>query len=215
MFDIAAMSPAEIQFIRLYIKTLKREYYFLRTVLDLMHPDNLGVEKFLIAANMSLKLAEMQQDFDSRIRQIQRKNNIRTLYVPPAPSLDELADMFSRSFFKLVTTTQSKKTGSHAYTNGWFSGKPTDWKSTVSHCKSVPKSDVSFLPSILGDIFNAALKLFKFEDDNLSFNQSNIVKKIWPPESNAAYWDDETSDDENDNESDPFGWLFDDIEDDD
>lgn len=205
MLDLAAMSPEEVQFIRLYITTLRREYHLLRSVMNLMHPDNLGVKSFTEATKLALRLAEMQQDFDSDLRKLQRKKNWRTLQVPNSPTLDELADMFSLSFFKLITTDKTPSGATAVKHNGWFSGKPTEWKKTLHNYKGVPKNKTNSLPDLLTDFFNAALKLFPFDNKTWLSNNSHLTKKIWPPNPMDWYDDD---DDEDDFDMDAFGWLF-------
>lgn len=206
MLSLAEMSPSEVQFIRLYITTLRREYALLKTVLDLMHPDNLGVKSFTDATKLALGLAEMQQDFDSKIRRIQRKNSMRTMYLPPSPSLDELANLFSLSFFKLVTTADLPA-GVKYSNKGWFSGKPTEWKKTLWQYKDVPKDKTNKLPDLLTDFFTAALKFFPFDNKKWLSDKSNVTKKVWPPDTkNWGVYDDDIDDDSLD--FDPFDWLF-------
>lgn len=201
------MSREEVQFIRLYITTLKREYYLLRSVIDVMHPTSLGVRSFTDATKLALGLAELHQDFEANLRRVQRKNNFPVKLPNTGPSLDELADMFSLSFFKLITTTKDVSAGGKAkYTNGWFSGKPTEWKKTLHNYKDVPKDKKSTLPDLLTDFFTAALKLFPFDNKTWLSNQSNLTKKVWPPEPKDWYME---AEDEEDPNVDPFDWFFD------
>jgi hypothetical protein len=211
MLSLAEMSPSEVQFVRLYVTTLRREYVLLKSVLDLMHPDNLGVKSFTDATRMALGLAEMQQDFDGKIRRIQKQHSLRTMQLLPSPSLDELANLFSLSFFKLVTTA-TLPAGVKYNNEGWFSGKPTEWKKTLLQYKDVPKGKTNKLPDLLTDFFTAALKFFPFDNNKWLTNKSNVTKKIWPPETkNWGVDDDEIEDDSFD--FDPFDWLFGDDED--
>lgn len=206
MLSLSEMSPVEVQFIRLYILTLRREYFLLRSVLDLMSPENLGVKSFTDATKIALGLAEMQQDFDSKIRRIQKKNSMRTLYLPPVPTLDQLADLFSLSFFKVVAATDDLPSGKF-HNKGWFSGKPAEWKKTLGQYKEVPKNKTNNLPDVLTDFFTAALKFFPFDNNKWLTNKSNVTKKIWPPTTkNWGLDDDEIDDDSFD--FDPFDWLF-------
>lgn len=206
MLDLAAMSPDEVQFIRLYIQTMRREYHLLRSVMDLMHPTNLGVKSFSEATRLALGLAEMQQDFDASLRRLQRKKSFRTMYLPPSPSLDELADLFSLSFFKLITTNENSLGGKIVNNNGWFSGKPTEWKKTLHSYKDVPKNKITSLPDLLTDFFTAALKFFPFDNKTWLSEQSSMTKKVWPPDTKDWYTDEE--DDDEDAGPNPFDWLF-------
>lgn len=213
MLDLAAMSPSEVQFIRLYVTTLKREYYLLRSVIDLMSPHNLGIKSFIDAANASLKLAELQQDFEEQLRSVQKKNNMRTVLTHTEPTLNELADLFSSSFFKLITTDENAVGQKVVDNNGWFSGKPIEWKKTLINYKEIPKDKISSLPNLLVDFFTAALKFFPFDNGGWLSGQSNLTKKIWPPGPTNWYFDDEDIDEDEDDPN-PFGWLFDDDDDD-
>lgn len=205
MLEFASMSPAEVQFIRLYITTLKREYYLVRSVMDVMHPNGLGVKSFTAATKLALGLAEMQQDFDAKLRGVQKKNSLRTKFVSPGPTLDELADMFSLSFFKIITTVENESAGKSYKNNGWFSGKPTEWKKTLYSYKDAPKNKAASLPDLLTEFFTTALKFFPFDNKTWLSNKSNLTKKIWPPDSKNWYDDIEDDDDPS---VDPFNWFF-------
>lgn len=201
------MSPDEVQFIRLYVMTLKREYYLLRSVMDLTHPTNLGVRNFTDATVLALGLDGMQQDFEASLRRVQKKNKLRIRQTVTGPTLDELADLFSLSFFKLITTAKpASGAGKTTYNNGWFSGKPNEWKKTLHSYKGVPKDKNNELPDFLTDFFNAALKLFPFDNKTWLSDQSNLTKKIWPPD--AKNWYVEDDDDDSDPSLDPFDWFL-------
>lgn len=208
MLEFASMSPAEIQFIRLYITTLRREYYLVRSVVDLMHPSGLGLKSFSEATSVALGLAELQQDFDAKLRQLQKKNHPRTKFVSTGPTIDELADLFSLSFFKIITTGESPAGVKSAHNKGWFSGKPTEWKKTLQSYKDVPKNKTQSLPDLLTDFFSAALKFFPFDNKTWLSNKSNLTKKIWPPDPNNWYDEIDDEDDDDDTSLNPFDWFF-------
>jgi|688.fasta_scaffold510189_1 hypothetical protein len=214
MLELAAMSPDEVQFIRLYIHTMRREYSLLRSTMELMHPSGLGVKSFTDATRLALGLAELQQDFDARLTQIQRQKNLRTVAVKTNPTVDELADLFSLSFFKLITTNENAIGTNVVKNNGWFSGKPTEWKKTLTSYKSAPKDNnkPSSLPDFLTEFLNAALKLFPFDNKTWSIHNSGLTKKIWPPTTKDLYVEDDDQDFDPFGEN-PFDWLFGDEED--
>jgi hypothetical protein len=205
MLEFASMSPAEIQFIRLYVAALKREYYLLRSVMNLMHPGNLGIKSFAEATKVAVGLEELQQDFDAKLKQIQKKLRPRARYAPTGPTLDELADIFSLSFFKVITSVGGPETGKHVDNKGWFSGEPAAWKKTLQNYKQTPKDKKQDLPDLLTDFFAAALKFFPFDNKTWLSDQSHLTKKVWPPD--PKDWHDEAHD-EDDEDFNPFDWFF-------
>lgn len=216
MSYFVGMSPAEAQFIRVYVAALRRHYINLRTVVDIMDPDGLGIKNFYDATNAALQLNALQDDFDAAIDAIQRKRQMKTGRVKPFPTEDDIADLFGLSFFKLITT---QKTEPNALTkvvtqNGWFSGKPEEWQNTLKAYKNMPKGAVSDLPELLSQCFNAFAKFFHLYNTFPKGLPPNHGKKIWPATADDLYeeYDDyeEADVDEPDN---PFGWLFDDEDD--
>lgn len=209
------MSPVEVQFVRLYIVTLRREYDLVRSVLDVMSPDGLSVKNFVAAVNISRGLHEMQRDFDSAISRIQKQKKIRKIDVPLGPTLEELVNLFSLSFFKLITvedaTPETKEKTQHI--NGWFSGKPEEWKKTLLSLKSVPKNKGTNLPDLLSNFFQTALKFFPFHEKKWDLDDDFGVKKIWPAQNETNYYEDYEDDDEDAGDNYPFDWLFDDYND--
>lgn len=211
------MSPAELQFIRLYVTTLRREYYLLRSVMDLMHPSGLGVKSFTDAANMAVELDEMQKDFEAKLSRIQKKDNLKKINIPVGPTMNELADMFSLSFFKLITVEETPTTGEKIKTDdGWFSGKPTEWKKTIQLYKNTPKEFGFSFPDLLSNFFNTLIKFFPFEQNYKTWHEGPFgpTKKLWPPldeyaEADEQYFED---DEDEDNGMSQFDMFFDDDE---
>lgn len=210
------MSPAELQFIRLYVTTLRRDYYLLRSVMDLMHPSGLGVRSFTDAANMAVELDEMHKDFETQLNRVQKKDKIKKINAPTGPTMDELADMFSLSFFKLVTVEEKPATGQKIKTDdGWFSGKPNEWKNTIQLYKNTPKDAGFSLPDLLSNFFNTLLKFFPADLNNKTWHEGpwGPAKKMWPPADeynpDDQYFDD---DDDDDNGMSQFDMFFEDDE---
>lgn len=200
-----------MQFIRLYVTTLRREYYLLRSVLDLMHPTGLGVKSFMDATKMALALEDMHQDFESQLNRIQKKDNLRKVKVQTGPTTDELADLFSLSFFKLVQVTDGPAPGTKIKTDdGWFSGKPTEWKKALALYKGAPAKQEPTLPDLMSTFFNTLLKFFPFEGNTKKWHDGPFSpKKLWPPaneyeDEDAQYFEDDDEDD-----SSPFDMFFD------
>lgn len=212
--QFSSMSPVEIQFIRLYVTTLKREYYLLKSVIDLMHPTGLGVKSFTEATNMSLALDAMQKDFDTALHNIQKKDRIRKIKTVDGPTIEELTALFSLSFFKIVTTIEKDKTpvGTKITSDGWYSGKPNEWKKSFALYKNAPKDAGFVFPDLLSNFFNTLLKFFPFDKNYKKWHEGpiNPTKKLWPPDDeNEQYFENDVDDD---GEL-PFNMFFDDDDD--
>lgn len=213
MFDFAAMSVGERQFIRVYVQALQRDYDMFQSVAVLMNPDGLCIKNVGDATRVAYGLADLHDEFETQLRRIQKKfgGKAKTL-APVPPTMDELADVFSMSFFKLITTVEkAEESVTQINEAGWFSGKPTEWKKTFIAFQALAKNNPTPpMPKTLSDIFTAAMKLFQFHPKKWDGNPTPDAKKLWPPlsahwpENDAAY-----SDDDDDSESGPMDWFFD------
>ena len=202
MFDPNNVTKTELQFIRTYVAAMKRDYHLLWSVLELMNPDNLGIKEIVAAARTAQALQEMQADFDTELLALQKRHRLPPKALSlPAPSTAQLAELFTLSFFKVVTTTPKGKKKD----DGWFSGEPDSWKDMMQSMQTI---DVNKLPQMLSSYIATLIKLFKpfgsgffpLEDTpvnykwNLpggSFNYQNNI----PEYDEDEYFDDE--DDEN------------------
>lgn len=163
---------------------------------------------------MALGLDEMHKDFDSKINRIQQKKKLQKIRAPAGPTTDELADMFSLSFFKLVTVTEEPKTGNSVkQDDGWFSGKPAEWKKTLALYKNTPKSAGDPLPNLLSSFLTTLLKFFPFEPGHKNWHEFpfGTTKKLWPPQGEYAEDNDEQyfEDDDEDDGMSQFDMFFD------
>lgn len=210
------MSPVEIQFIRLYVTTLRREYYLLKSVMDLMHPTGLGIKSFTEATNMALALDEMHKDFDAKLSRIQKKDHIRRINIPDGPTMAELTDMFSLSFFKIVTVEESGPghANKEITSDGWYSGKPTEWKKSLALYKKAPKDAGFDLPDLLSNFFNTLIKFFPFDKNHKHWHEGPFgpTKKLWPP-ADETNEDEQYFEDDDDDDASPFNMFFDDDDD--
>jgi hypothetical protein len=155
MFDPNNVSKTELQFIRTYVAAMKRDYHLLWSVLDLMNPDALGVKEIVVAARTAQALQEMQADFDSELVALQKKHRLAPKgFGPATPTTAQLAELFTLSFFKVVTTTPKGKKKD----DGWFSGEPDSWKDMMQSMQTI---DVNKLPQMLSSYIATLIKLFK------------------------------------------------------
>lgn len=155
MFDPNNISKTEQQFIRTYVAAMRRDYQLLWSVLDLMHPANLDVKEIVVAARLAKQLQELQADLDHELIAIQKKHKLRSRVIGTAePTVAELAELFTLSFFKVITTTLKGKKKD----DGWFSGEPASWQEIAHAAQSI---DVNKLPKIIGAYIATIIKLFK------------------------------------------------------
>ena len=215
MLPFAGMSPVEVQFIRVYVHALRKHYDTIRTAIDVMNPKDLGVEDFDTATRIAVEMRELHADFENAIRKLHKKHKTPTRPVKPVPTDDDLADLFGLSFFKLVTkaTITDTPTPFVIPHEGWFSGKPNEWKNSLKSYKDAPKPAQSDLPAnILSQYLNIFSKFFHLNDAANKKPPFGGHKKIWPTEQD--FFDEYPDDDETDSPENPFDWLFGDNDDD-
>lgn len=177
MPHFVAMSSTEIQFIKLYVAAMRRNYFALQTVIDLMRPDNLNVASFYTAATIAVQMEHMADDFERRLFVWRKKHRPRLVNLAPTPSDDDLADLFSLSFFKLLQASPGAEK-SAADASGWFSGNPDDWQNSVSSYTNVQSKKVAAeLNAALSKCFSAFAKFF---GQNTFFTSPNKPPNKWP-----------------------------------
>jgi hypothetical protein len=188
MFNPNNISKTEQHFIRTYVAAMKRDYHLLWSVLDLMSPANLGVKEVVPAARLARQLQQFQADFDGELLALQQKHRLKHKSLsPPEPTTEDLAELFTLSFFKVVTTTPKG----------------------MAH--TIQSIDVNKLPKIIGSYIATLIKLFKPFDAGadmtdapvnpywqLPFGAKNNSKQYDEEE----YFDDSEDDDETEYEDD-------------
>ena len=172
------MSPVEHNFVKTYVRALRRDYDIVITVESLMDTDyGLSVSKLLSAVFYAKQLRDMHADFVDALKPIVDKN----LYVPgPSlqwPPVDSLSRLFSLSFFTMVTRVDGEPVSSA----GLFSGAPEEWAHIIP--------DVRLLKAILrvekNSVFTGMQKAAKQLFNELSlfseiFNSFPPPPKQWP-----------------------------------
>jgi hypothetical protein len=169
MLDPRNMSTVEKQFIRVYVAAMHRDYDMLQSTFYLMAPTEPDVKSVVVAAKMARSLREMHAEFDSTLHELARKNKFREKPLPPVPNLDDLADLFTLSFFKIIKT---EGTGQIKKDDGWFSGAPSAWGKTI---KSAFNANYNSLPKVLSTYLQALKKLLANE------TAFDIKNKFWKP----------------------------------
>lgn len=155
MFNLNNISNAEQQFIRTYVAAMRRDYQLLWSVLDLMNPTNLGAKEIVPTARLARELRTLQAEFDGELMALQKKHRLKHRAIaPPPPTTEELAELFTLSFFKVITKTPKGEKKD----DGWFSGEPESWKEMAHTVQSI---DINKVPKIFSAYIAKLIKLFK------------------------------------------------------
>lgn len=207
MFNPDKLSAAEFKFVKTYVAAMRRDYDVLTSVLDIMDPANLGVTCVVRAAELSYKLHDMQLEFDAQLRKISAARNVRKLSSPPHPTNEDLSELFTLSFFKVITKTNVGKSD-----DGLFSGEPDSWKQVFKNLQNANAHEklAGMLSAHAKFLFKLLPKLPGFMSDASpntslppgSFIAHDFVKDINRDEDDEDGWDggdvdDELDDDEN------------------
>lgn len=150
---LAHMSPDELRFIRLYCTLLRKQYYEVKTVMSLMNPATMAVRSPVQAASMAAQLAEFGEDFDDGLVAVRQKHKIKEKRVlrDEVSFLNELADIFALSFFKVVAADEETANKVTLIKDGWCSGEPTSWTKYID-LSAQPQDD--YEKSIVSHILN-------------------------------------------------------------
>lgn len=203
LLDPNKLTAVEFRFLQTYVAAMRRDYDQLTAVLGLMDPARLDVKCVVTATRLANKLRGLRADFEAGLQQVQAKHKLGTKASPAHPTSEELADLFTMSFFKVVVPTPKGKAD-----NGLFSGEPAEWKNTlIQHTNKAPKKHP--LQDALSAYLSAMLKLFP------NLPPQNSSNKDWkdffalPPNSFYAYdddmqndWTDDWGDDDDDEDDD-------------
>lgn len=182
------MSPAEMLFIRTYVSALRRDFNTLNTALALMHPGGLDVHDAVSASRMAVELQHMQAKFERVLTHLPACKKFIKRSPSSKPSLDDLADLFSLSFFKIFTTVDTAHGSIKNKDVGWFSGKPGEWHKLLLQMKSQQEPNKK-TPSA---IFNTFAKLFKHLELFKNFPEAeDTPMNFWPPYAKDKNYDDD------------------------
>jgi hypothetical protein len=180
MPNFVGMSPTEVQFIRVYVAAMKRHYFALQTAIDLMQPDNLALTDFYAATRVALETERWHDDFDRKLAVWRKKHKPTLVAVAESPTEDELAELFTLSFFKLLSASETKPQEQLKDASGWFSGHPEEWQNSLTVYSNIPNDSVAAeLSAVLTQCFNAFAKLFG--QSQLFFKGPFSGSHTWPP----------------------------------
>lgn len=182
--NIANMSPDELKFIRLYCFLLRRQYYEVKTVMALMNPANLSVQSPTCAAAAANQLARFGDDFDNAIEKVKEKHKIKEKRVlrDEVSFLNELADIFALSFFKVVAVDADDGEPLTLVKDGWCSGEPSSW-ATQLDLSEAPQDD--YQKNVMSHIINFFSSITAWKKPTLNH------KKVEPHEERDEYDEDD------------------------
>lgn len=181
MFKRHGMSQVEYDFIRTYVSAMRRDYYLLRGVLNMMNPDDLGIKSVVEATNLAVKAGEMHSEFERQLGVVKDKNKYHPKHVADDPPPSAMADLFSLSFFTVAISTAAP--GSPA--NGLFSGEPSTLAEMLQHLQQ--KND-SLKNSDAAKQFLTLLKMFSATNDNSVFEFWSTVADMFKNGAGLAYY---------------------------
>lgn len=185
--DLSHMSPDELQFIRLYCSLLRKQYYEVKAVMAMMSPAGLAVRSPVVAADAANRLAAFSRDFDAALEKIKQQHRIKEKRViqDEAQFLNEMADVFALSFFKVVAVDSEMAEQVTIVKDGWCSGEPSSWTKYVD-LSETPTTD--YHKNIVSHILNffSAITAWK--------NPSLYYKKLETDEERDEYDEDDEDD---------------------
>lgn len=154
------LSPLERKFFKLYAVAAKQDYHIMQTAVSLMNPDELGVICPVHATRIASEMQELYSDFDASLNAVATKGDFVRKSVAASPTGEELVQLITVSFFKLVATvkTDAADPGKTA-DGGWFSGETENWQKNIAALKKslAPshKEPTSPLISAMLQLFNS------------------------------------------------------------
>lgn len=186
------LTPLEQKFFKLYAAAARRDYHVLQTAAALMNPDELGILCPTHATRVADGMQELYLEFDEALNRLTGKHNFVRRTVLASPSDEEMINLVTISFFKLVAVLKgSADQPVNSKDGGWFSGETEDWQKNIAALKKslnpAPEDNpMSPLLSAMLQLFNALV------NKNLPF-----LINYQPPEPTAEEqeWDEEDEDD--------------------
>lgn len=197
MFDSTKMSADEFGFIRLYCAAVKKDYDLLTTVRGLMRPDNLEIACAVEATRLAEELRNMQLSYCSELEACGTAKASKKKEEDGA-SLDQIAEVFTQSFFKLVHSETKKvfitDKGLPDH-DGWSSGHPNYWQQMLHSLKAIYAQKKHNESNENGLMISALLKLFsilpaEFNSKKYELELNQYEDDEWDEDPDDDYFDD-------------------------
>ncbi|NDD52371.1 hypothetical protein EBZ39_00575 [bacterium] len=174
------MSQAEKQFIRTYVAAMRRDFSLVTSVMGLMNPDYGAIEDAALATKMAVELQHMHAEFERSLHELPSLRGFFRKPVFSGPTLDDLADLFALSFFKVFTVAESPNFGKKKKDAGWFSGKPDEWHELFKQLDDT-SSITAKKDSSMFNMFSKFLPQLKlFQNFPLAQSSDDANLKSWP-----------------------------------
>lgn len=197
VFDSTKMSADEFKFIKLYCTVVKKDYDMLTTMRGLMRQENLEVVCVVEATRLAEQLCEMQR---SCCAELESRGTVkpRKKQEEDGATLDQIAEVFTQSFFKLVHSETKKvfitDKGLPNH-DGWSSGHPSHWQHMLHSLKAIYAQKLQNDAPANGLMVSALLKLFSIlpaEFNNKNYKFDKYEDDDWDDEDPADddYFDD-------------------------
>ena len=178
------MSAAELQFLRMYTLTLKRQYAVFISALSMMQSTALDLKCPAEAARVARAFYAAHTGFEQSIAAIAKKHKIQPKPDKnEQPTTEELMRIIQISFFKLVEPPHDLKPPEDL---GWFSGHPLEWEKawSIAH-----KLDLSEPSATASPLIQALTNLFGVNYSAKFKNQSD--EPYEEPDAEDDYYDDD------------------------
>lgn len=215
MLDFSKMSKTELRFIYTYVRSLRRDYDLLATVMHIMHPETLDIRDITQATNMAVALTREHAEFENRLFSLPSVRPLSKYPRTHLPTIEQLASIFALSFFKLLKLSKSSAEDQPPQDAGWFSGKPAEWQSALIVLKDI-LGDKPPKKSVPDELLTSCMKMLSHFFGGFEFPliaEKHTIKKppqkMWPVAEAALDWDAEIDDDDEDNTSMDLTWWFD------
>ena len=223
------MSAEERAFVVSYIRALRQDFWRVQTVMSLMDPDNgLAIEDFTHAIDLAAKINELHVEFEYNLLEAaghlwKPMSKIKNVDMP---TVDQLAELFTLSFFKLISVAPFGPAGlPKKKDNGWSSGAPGTIQTALNLLETgffdkkpdpATNNTAAGLAAVVLDLFS---KLFDWSppdvNDGSSAYFANWVPYLTNPHTpDSDYYDeDEYYDDDDDDDDEEYGSTYDDDDD--
>lgn len=202
MFNKELLSADERKFISTYCVSVQRNYDMLTIARALMHPDQLAVKCPVVASRLAKQLNDLQQEQCAKLEALRPTKRKKWA---DFPTHEDIAEIFTISFFKLVNGTTKKVfvTDKNLPTHdGWSSGHPAEWQQTIKSLQELHTIGQPLANTPISLFLSALLKLFAAPTKNNKLSD-------WGKSYDAKFeFVDDWDEDEDEDNDDPMSFFM-------